>query len=55
MNQSWNSEKYTDDFSFVYNYGSDVANLFDWEKINSMLDLGCGSGELTESFFKTCK
>lgn len=52
MNQRWNAEKYTENFSFVFNYGNDVAELLDLDNVKSMLDLGCGSGVLTESFFK---
>lgn len=52
MNQSWNVEKYTDNFSFVYSYGNDVAKLLDEGKIKTLLDLGCGNGALTELFFK---
>lgn len=52
MNQRWNAEKYTENFSFVFNYGNDVAELLELENVKSMLDLGCGSGVLTESFFK---
>ena len=41
MNQIWDAKKYTADFSFVHNYGNNVAEFFDYKKISSVLDLGC--------------
>lgn len=48
MNIDWNAEKYTNDFSFVHQYGKDVLALLDFEKIKTIIDLGCGNGALTE-------
>ncbi len=47
MNQEWDARKYTQSFSFVPRYGQDVASLLDWDKIDTLLDLGCGNGDLT--------
>ncbi len=47
MNQNWNSEKYSQNFSFVYKYGSDVLDLIDPEGVKNVIDLGCGTGALT--------
>ncbi len=47
MNQNWNSEKYSQNFSFVYKYGSDVLDLIDTEGVKNVIDLGCGTGALT--------
>lgn len=47
MNISWNAEKYTKDFAFVYQYGDDVAQLLDCAKGGLVVDLGCGNGALT--------
>ena len=44
MNQEWDARKYTQSFSFVPRYGQDVASLLDWDKIDTLLDLGCGKG-----------
>lgn len=47
MNQNWNAEEYSSGFSFVYKYGQDVLNLIEPENVKSAIDLGCGTGILT--------
>lgn len=47
MNIQWNADKYTNDFSFVHQYGNDVADLLDLEPGSRVVDLGCGNGALT--------
>lgn len=47
MNMQWDAEKYTRDFSFVYQYGSALLDWIEGERL-SVLDLGCGSGALTK-------
>ena len=49
MNQKWNAENYSSGFSFVYNYGSDVLNLIEGENVHDVIDLGCGTGVLTNA------
>ena len=48
MNIKWDADKYTKDFSFVHQYGNDVAELINCEKGGTLIDLGCGSGALTK-------
>lgn len=48
MNIKWDAEKYTSDFSFVHQYGSDVMELIDADKNSTILDLGCGNGALSK-------
>lgn len=45
--KKWEAEKYHKGFSFVYEYGSDVIDLIEIKKGDSVLDIGCGSGVLT--------
>lgn len=47
MNIEWNAQKYTNDFSFVHQYGNNVLELISAEKGSNILDLGCGNGALT--------
>ena len=47
MNITWNADKYTNDFSFVHQYGNDVAQLLNCAPGSDVLDLGCGNGALT--------
>ena len=42
MNIVWNADKYTKDFSFVHQYGDDVAELMDCKQGSTVIDLGCG-------------
>ena len=49
MNIKWDADKYTADFSFVHQYGKSVIELIDADKGSSVLDLGCGNGELTKT------
>lgn len=43
----WNPKLYNDKHSFVYNYGEELIDLLDPKKDERILDLGCGSGQLT--------
>lgn len=47
MNIRWDADKYTDNFSFVHQYGSALIDMVDGEKL-SVLDLGCGNGALAK-------
>ncbi len=48
----WNPKLYTDKHAFVYEYGSDLIQLLKPQKHERILDLGCGSGQLTEAINK---
>ncbi len=48
MNIKWDANKYTEDFSFVHQYGNSVIELINADKGSSVLDLGCGNGALTK-------
>lgn len=47
-NIKWDSKKYVSNFSFVYEYGQGVIDLLDIKNGMSVVDLGCGNGQLTK-------
>jgi len=44
----WNTELYNNKHAFVYQYGEAVIELLDPKPYEKVLDLGCGTGELTQ-------
>ncbi len=44
---TWDAELYNDKHAFVYNYGAFLVDFLDVKPRERILDLGCGSGELT--------
>lgn len=51
----WRPELYNEKHSFVYNYGENLIKLLDPKKNERILDLGCGSGQLTYKISKFTK
>lgn len=43
----WKPELYNEKHSFVYHYGESLIKLLDPKENQRILDLGCGSGQLT--------
>jgi trans-aconitate methyltransferase len=52
MNNTWNADQYTKDFSFVHQYGNHALELIDAPSGSSVLDLGCGNGALTNTLYE---
>ena len=48
MNIHWNAKEYQNNFSFVPHYGEDVLRLIDAPEGSLVIDLGSGSGVLTQ-------
>lgn len=58
MNQldgSWDAKLYNEKHSFVYDYGKDLIKLLNPKADECILDLGCGSGQLTSEISKKAK
>ncbi|MBG1239927.1 class I SAM-dependent methyltransferase [Nostoc sp. NZL] len=47
-NNDWNTALYQDKHAFVWQYGEDLLNFLNPKPGESILDLGCGTGQLTE-------
>lgn len=55
MKQQWNPQLYNDKHAFVYNYGTSLIDLLKPKKHERILDLGCGSGQLTDKINELAK
>ncbi|GAB3713625.1 class I SAM-dependent methyltransferase [Spirosoma flavus] len=45
--RSWNADLYQQKHAFVFHFGADVLNILAPQRNERILDLGCGTGELT--------
>ncbi|MEM6253351.1 MAG: methyltransferase domain-containing protein [Cyanobacteria bacterium P01_D01_bin.156] len=53
VQQSWNPDRYQNQHSFVWQYGAALLELLDPKAGESILDLGCGTGQLTQAIAQT--
>ena len=49
MNNAWDPDLYQKKHSFVWQLGQDLVTLLDPQPGESILDLGCGTGQLTQA------
>ena len=52
MSDFWNPVLYNEGHSFVYNYGKVLLELLELKEDDEVLDLGCGTGELSNEIFR---
>lgn len=50
---NWDTSLYEDKHAFVWQYGEDLLQLLNPQSGESILDLGCGTGQLTEKISQT--
>ena len=43
----WEADLYREKHGFVFNYGKDLISMLNPQEGERILDLGCGTGELT--------
>jgi len=51
----WNSKLYDNSQSYVADYGKDLVGFLPADANVSILDLGCGTGDLTATIFEKYK
>ena len=54
QNQKWSAQNYARNASFVPAYGRDLLDVLAAKRHETILDLGCGDGELTRHIARDC-
>jgi trans-aconitate methyltransferase len=54
MQFDWNPDLYDNKHDFVFKFGEEVVRLLNPQKTEMILDIGCGTGELTKMISEKC-
>jgi trans-aconitate methyltransferase len=54
MKFTWNPDLYDGKHDFVFKFGEEIVNLLDPQENENILDLGCGTGDLTKMISGSC-
>jgi trans-aconitate 2-methyltransferase len=54
MKIAWNPNLYDDKHDFVFKFGEEIVSLLNPQKNETILDLGCGTGDLTQQIGDAC-
>jgi ubiquinone/menaquinone biosynthesis C-methylase UbiE len=55
MKFNWNPDLYDEKHDFVFKFGEEIVNLLNPQKDETILDLGCGTGDLTKKISDSAK
>jgi ubiquinone/menaquinone biosynthesis C-methylase UbiE len=54
MKFNWNPDLYDDKHDFVFKFGEEIVKLLNPKKGETILDIGCGTGDLTKKISEQC-
>ena len=55
MKFDWNPDLYDNKHDFVLKFGEEIIKLLNLQKNEKILDIGCGTGDLTKKIAKLCE
>lgn len=55
MKFNWNPVLYDNKHDFVFKFGEEIIKLLDPKKNETILDIGCGTGDLTKKISELCE